>query len=573
MVIIGYQTPLKQSLKDDIKQALEYKADYIQTFLTTNPHSTSKKYFVDVEKINTHDIGIVVHSNYLLNFCSYPPTSGRIKWALDYYLDELHKVNTIGGIGSIIHIGSSKNLPLDEAYDNFVKNIKYIIKHKPPKVKVILELTAGGGTKIAYDIPHFAKLWKSFSAKEHNHMGVCIDTAHIFLAGYCINKVSEVHRFFREFNNKIGIKNIIVFHLNDAKYECGSHRNVHAAIGNGHIFKDKAPLLEILRIAIDYNIPLILETNGKYKQEIKLVKNLLKKGGNLAIKIKIIDIFKELLKYHKLLDNKFRVKAYTKAIKNLKEYQGNNFKEVPGIGDKMADKIDEIIKTGSLKELDELKKNPKLKKQEKLQKVIGIGPVKATNLIKEGINNISKLKKVQLTDEQELGLKYFNDLQKPIQVKEMMKYKNYLDKHLDNEVILAGSYMTGKAKKEGAHDIDFIVVVDAINKKEVEKIQNELKDIIVATLSIGKNMLKSLMKLDKIVRHVDILITTKESLVTALLYFGSGVVYIRRLREIAKEKGYKLNQYYLEDLRNKRKIYLKSKKELFDILNIKESEI
>ena len=609
VLLIGFQTPLDQTLEQDVKQAIDYKANYFQSFLTHNPHSSSKKDLVEIKDpknikadLEKHNIGMVVHSNYLLNFCSYPPTSGRIKWALDYYLDELKRLHEIGGIGSVLHIGSSKDLPIKEAYSNFAKNIKYIIKHKPPKVKVILELTAGGGTKIAHNIPEFKKLWKMFTPSEHKQIGICIDTAHIFLTGYCITTIKEVQHFFSEFNKEIGYQHIILMHLNDAKFECGSHKDVHEALGKGYIF-DKSKggtmdaLREILRIGVEHHIPLILETHGKYKDEIKLVKKLLQKGGTTPIKVKILDIFRDLLKTHQILDNKFKVKAYIEAIRNLKEYEGpitkgDDLKDVRGIGDSMRRKVDEIIKTGKLKELDDLKKDPKIISRQNLQRVIGIGPSKAVNFIRQDIKSVKELQNaykkgtVKLTRDQEIGLKYLKNLEKPVQIKEMELYKKYLEKELNKmekgaKVYLAGSYMTGKAKKEGAHDIDTIVTFPSIKKcsqikkKLLEDIRDHLGNVVVEVISLGRNLMITLMKLpnQKIVRHVDILISPLESLVTAKIFFGSGVAFSRRLRAIAKSKGYKLNEYALFDLKTGKEIHPKSKDELFKLLDITEGDI
>ena len=77
----------------------------------------------------------------------------------------------------------------------------------------------------------------------------------------------------------------------------------------------------------------------------------------------------------------------------------------------------------------------------------------------------------------------------------------------------------------------------------------------------------------KIVRHVDILISPIESLVTAKIFFGSGVAFSRRLRAIAKSKGYKLNEYALFDLKTGKEIHPKNKEELFKLLNVNEKDI
>ena len=74
VLLIGFQTPLDQTLEQDVKQAIDYNANYFQSFLTHNPHSSSKKDLVEIKDpknikadLEKHNIGMVVHSNYLLN--------------------------------------------------------------------------------------------------------------------------------------------------------------------------------------------------------------------------------------------------------------------------------------------------------------------------------------------------------------------------------------------------------------------------------------------------------------------------------------------------------------------------
>ena len=107
-----------------------------------------------------------------------------------------------------------------------------------------------------------------------------------------------------------------------------------------------------------------------------------------------------------------------------------------------------------------------------------------------------------------------------------------------------------------------------ILKTQILKVKDALNDVIVNVFSSGKNRMSFLAKMkdDKYVRHIDILITSLESYYPALLYFGSGVDESRRIRQIAKDKGYKLNEYELLHIKTGKKIY--SKKEIDKICEI-----
>lgn len=667
-MLIGCQIKISTNLLDVIKKAKQINCDIVQTFLTINPHSVKKntKVILNKEEIKEiklfmkqNKIKLIIHSNYLLNYCSAVMPSKKIQWAVDYYLDELQRGNKINAIGSILHIGSKKELTDKIAYSNFVKNIKYIIKHKPKRIKVILELTAGGGSKIGYTIQDFSKIWNKFTIKEKKHLGICLDTAHIFLSGYQIHTKEGLAKFSEDFQKKIGFNHVILLHLNDAKFECGSHRNVHTNLMNGYLFNDNKggsfeSLITILDLAKKYKIDLILETGGDYNKEIKLIKsiidgknmkfnnlrnkcinitknrvkhntkdnikskikrntknrikettknriqettknsikqsskNIIKRNSKNNIKCNkeirnlqnkdlnlVVNILKEVSELYKVLGDEFRHKAYRKAYLSIKKFNGDiETNKIEGVGKSILEKIKEIKLTGNLKLLNELKM--KTKNIENLQKIDGIGPIRSKEFKNQGILTINQLrkqinlKKIKVDKKIKLSLNYYNNLQKSISIDVMNKYLTYFKETFKENNInceLVGSYKTGKAKQEGAHDID-ILISYTNNKLTISNVLKAIEKGVVGIFSKGLNRASLLMKLteDKYVRHVDILITSKKSHYPALLYFGSGVDTIRQIRQIAKKKGYKLNEYELLELKTGKKYY--SKKDINEILNL-----
>ena len=142
----------------------------------------------------------------------------------------------------------------------------------------------------------FAKLYKRFSPKLRKRIGICVDTAHIFSAGYKINREEGMRDYWERFDKLIGIKNCTVIHLNDSKVECCTCVDRHETIGKGYIYgESKDSLKYLIGIAKKNSIPMVLETNSEFfKNEIKLVKDLAKKqkgGKKKDMKQKIIDIF------------------------------------------------------------------------------------------------------------------------------------------------------------------------------------------------------------------------------------------------------------------------------------------
>ena len=131
---------------------------------------------------------------------------------------------------------------------------------------------------------------------------------------------------------------------------------------------------------------------------------------------------------------------------------------------------------------------------------------------------------------------------------------------------LAGSYRTGS---EYSSDIDMILV----DYDDIDSVIDNIAEIVkvVDVVNKGKNGAYLLVKLPLLgskVRHLDIRLVDKENVHSYLLYFGSGTVFSKWIRSIAKEKGYKLNEMGLYELKNGYHIKTKTEKEIFKVLGI-----
>jgi len=137
--------------------------------------------------------------------------------------------------------------------------------------KVLLETMAGKGTEVGKSFEEIAEIISKVNLKEH--LGVCIDTCHIYDAGYdIVNNLDEV---LEEFDRVIGLNKLYAIHLNDSKNPFNSHKDRHEKIGEGSIG------IEALERIINHpklrNIPFFLETPNElegYANEIKILKDL-----------------------------------------------------------------------------------------------------------------------------------------------------------------------------------------------------------------------------------------------------------------------------------------------------------
>jgi DNA polymerase/3'-5' exonuclease PolX len=312
-----------------------------------------------------------------------------------------------------------------------------------------------------------------------------------------------------------------------------------------------------MNIALKNNIPMVLETEYKYyKRNIKYATNLMK-GGAINLKNKILNIFEDLLFFHQTFGNKnnsstkYRIESYEKAIKiikNLKEpiYHSNNVKNILGKG--MIEKIDEINKTGTLKLYENIKKQiSKYKIIKNLTSIWGIGPKIAKKIAVKGIKSINNLKKASinkkiiLTNQQKLGLKYYNNLKENIpnnEIKNTIKYINLLLKKnkLNVKLYSAGSH---RMKKEKSGDIDIILTY-----KNIDNIKNKFYNILFKNKIIKSTLLSGITKsiyiiktiYNKKFRKMDIAFIEEKLLPWYILYFGSSKDFSKKIRIIASKK-------------------------------------
>jgi deoxyribonuclease IV len=319
---IGFHTSITPSILDGLKYSHSLGASAAQIFLGATQSSSlktkQKLTSTDINTIKTfittHNIVLSVHAIYLLNFCSFPPENKRIKYAQDNLIYDLETADKLGASCVVLHIGTQKTLPRNEAYNNMANNVLYIlksIKTTTKHIKLLLETPAGQGTQIATTIPELAELYnlilnncKNYSLSRHYvkaRCGFCIDTAHIFSSGYAIRMPLGMANYFKEFDKLIGLDNVHLIHLNDSKADLNSRRDIHEGIGDGYIFNldkiksssipipiTKKDYLQNLNVLLTYSkkykIPIILETHkagnplstesSLYSQELGLLKSL-----------------------------------------------------------------------------------------------------------------------------------------------------------------------------------------------------------------------------------------------------------------------------------------------------------
>jgi deoxyribonuclease-4 len=259
---------------DDIILMNKAGATLIQCFIT-DPigKKTIKLSDNDINNMQIHlsnnKIKMIIHAPYVLNFAR--ELKDFNVWWIKTLLNELNYASKLGAKGSVIHFGKYLHLDKDDAITNMVESLKYVISNMPKDVFIYLETSCGQGSELGYTIEEFGTIYNQFSEVDKENIKICIDTCHIFVAGYDIRTSNGFDNYLEKFDKLIGLKYIKLIHLNDSYKTLESHVDRHEKIGDGYIGLEG--LRYVYRWGIHKGIDIILETGGSFeKQKQKLEK-------------------------------------------------------------------------------------------------------------------------------------------------------------------------------------------------------------------------------------------------------------------------------------------------------------
>ena len=174
---------------------------------------------------------IFLHLPYLPNIASRE--SKFYSRSIDSIVTDLERAKLLGAQYLIIHIGHRMESSEDEAIEAVINGIDQAFARVKNSVILLLENTAGQGTEIGYTFEQIKKILKGVNQKKR--IGVCLDIAHSYEAGYDLSNKDGIERTLESFDQTIGLKRLHLLHLNDSKTPLGSRKDRHWHIGEGYI--------------------------------------------------------------------------------------------------------------------------------------------------------------------------------------------------------------------------------------------------------------------------------------------------------------------------------------------------
>lgn len=243
-------------------------------FFTRNPRGSKAKAenpadcAAATEELKRLGFGkLVAHGAYTMNLCTADPEARA--FAADVLCDDLRRMAALPGNYYNFHPGSHVGQGTETGISQIVDALKKALAPGYP-VTVLLETMAGKGSEIG---GKFEELKAIIDGVGSEHVGVCLDTCHIWDGGYDI--VNDLDGVLQEFDRVVGLDRLHALHLNDSKNPCNSHKDRHECIGDGnlglHAFEN------IINHPALADLPMILETPNEltgYQREIALLRGM-----------------------------------------------------------------------------------------------------------------------------------------------------------------------------------------------------------------------------------------------------------------------------------------------------------
>lgn len=276
MLIIGTHMSIAGGIAKTAENVVKMEANTMQIF-SRNPRGSnfkipSEKEVEEFQRIRQeyHFGPILAHAPYTMNLASAKPEV--YEFACEVIREDIKRMDALGIENIVFHPGSHTGIGTEAGIQNIIRGLDQAIT-EDQNITVLLETMSGKGTEIGFQFEELKAIRDGVKYPEK--VGVCLDTCHIFSAGYDI--VNHLDKVLEEFDEILGLSLLKAIHLNDSMMPFASRKDRHATIGDGEIGLEAS--LNVLKHPKLQGIPVYLETpldDAGHKEEIKMIREHLK---------------------------------------------------------------------------------------------------------------------------------------------------------------------------------------------------------------------------------------------------------------------------------------------------------
>ncbi len=261
MAILGAHESIAGGYYKAVEAAATAGCDCVQVFTKNNNQWRAKPLTAgDAQRFQaalrelkiTHP---VAHDSYLINLAA--PDEAMWRKSVEAFVVEIERAEFLGIPYVVTHPGAYTTSSEEAGLRRIIDALDEVHAQTPGiTARCLLENTAGQGSNLGWRFEHLATILEG--VKDPDRLGVCLDTCHLFAAGYPLRTEKDYRATMREFDRLVGIKLVKAFHLNDSKRELGSRVDRHEHIGEGQLGLE--PFRHLLNDSRFRKVPMYLET-------------------------------------------------------------------------------------------------------------------------------------------------------------------------------------------------------------------------------------------------------------------------------------------------------------------------
>jgi len=272
-MLLGAHEGIAGGVSTAFARAEEDGADCLQIF-TRNARGWAAKPLEDEEvarfRAEAKRTGkpVAAHSSYLINAAAPDREIRRKSWAA--LADELQRCELLGIPALIFHPGSNPDEA--EGLKLVADAMAAAIDATPGKVKLLTETTAGQGASLGHRFEQLAAIRDAIPTAQRRRAAVCVDTCHLFAAGYDLTTEEGYAATFEALDETVGLGQVLAFHLNDSKKGLGCRVDRHEHIGDGTLGLD--PFRRLVNDARFAEVPAFLETELRFRENLAVLRSL-----------------------------------------------------------------------------------------------------------------------------------------------------------------------------------------------------------------------------------------------------------------------------------------------------------